>query len=155
MVDNSFHVLLLEDNASDAKLLERSLFKRWQNIDIKRIFSAEEMHKALSDQEWDIIISDFSMPQFTGLEALDILQESKLDIPFIMVSGKMGEDVAVEVMRAGAQDYILKDKLARLIPAIERELSEWETRKLHKKTKTRQNRYKNTIEGITREYKRI
>jgi len=135
LADNSFHVLLLEDNASDAKLLERSLFKRWQNIDIKRIFSAEEMHKALSDQEWDIIISDFSMPQFTGLEALDILQESKLDIPFIMVSGKMGEDVAVEVMRAGAQDYILKDKLARLIPAIERELSEWETRKLHKKTK--------------------
>ncbi|MDP8220857.1 MAG: response regulator [Candidatus Stygibacter frigidus] len=135
MGDNNIHILLLEDNASDAKLLERRLFKRWQDIEIKRIFSAEEMQKALSDQEWDIIISDFSMPQFTGLEALDILQGSKLDIPFIMVSGKMGEDVAVEVMKAGAQDYILKDKLDRLIPTIERELSEWQTRELHKKAK--------------------
>ena len=135
MCKNDIKILLLEDNASDAKLLERRLFKRWQNLKIVIIFAAEDMQKALTEQEWDIIISDFSMPQFTGLEALEILHETKLDIPFIMVSGKMGEDVAVSVMRAGAQDYILKDKLDRLIPAIERELSEWETRKLHKITK--------------------
>ncbi|MDP8320761.1 MAG: response regulator [Candidatus Stygibacter australis] len=131
----NINVLLLEDNPSDAKLLERALYKRWQNINFLRVFTAEDMHRALSEQEWDIIISDYHMPQFTGLDALDILQESKQDIPFIMVSGKMGEDVAVYVMRAGAQDYILKDKLDRLIPAIERELSEWETRKLNKETK--------------------
>ena len=135
MCQNDIKILLLEDNASDAKLLERRLFKRWQNLKIVRIFAAEDMQKALTEQEWDIIISDFSMPQFTGLEALEILHETRLDIPFIMVSGKMGEDVAVSVMRAGAQDYILKDKLDRLIPAIERELSEWETRKQNKKTK--------------------
>jgi len=135
LCQNDIKILLLEDNASDAKLLERRLFKRWQNLKIVRIFAAEDMQKALTEQEWDIIISDFSMPQFTGLEALEILHETRLDIPFIMVSGKMGEDVAVSVMRAGAQDYILKDKLDRLIPAIERELSEWETRKQNKKTK--------------------
>ena len=87
------------------------------------------MESALSDFDWDIVISDLSLPLFSGTEALQIMQNSKYDLPLIMISGKMGEEVAVSIMRAGAQDYIVKDNLNRLIPAIERELKEWETRR--------------------------
>ncbi|MCF7919136.1 MAG: response regulator [Candidatus Cloacimonetes bacterium] len=125
---NILRVLLLEDSSTDGQLIQRHLKKAWHDVDVLRIFKAADMEKALLDSKWDIIISDYSMPQFNGLDALAILKASKKDIPLIMISGKMGEEEAVSVMRAGAQDYILKDNLDRIIPAIERELSEWETR---------------------------
>ena len=88
------------------------------------------MHGALSAREWDIIISDFTMPRFNGLDALQILKDSGIDIPFIIVSGKIGEETAVKAMHSGAHDYILKGNLARLAPAIEREMDEaWNRRK--------------------------
>ena len=79
---------------------------------------------ALGRQEWDLVIADYSMPSFTGLEALDIVRAGGPDLPFIVVSGTIGEDVAVAAMKAGAHDYLIKDKLARLAPAVERELRE-------------------------------
>ncbi len=84
----------------------------------------EAMREALAMREWDIILSDFAMPKFSGLAALVMLKESNLDLPFIIVSGKIGEETAVQLMKAGAHDYILKGNLARLAPVIERELQE-------------------------------
>jgi PAS domain S-box-containing protein len=127
---HNLKILLLEDSESDAKLLKRYLLRKWQNLHLVRLFNKEDFKDALKKDKWDIIISDYSMPQFTGLEALEILKETGFDIPFVMVSGKMGEEVAVEVMKAGAQDYIIKDKLARIVPTIERELKEAHSRLL-------------------------
>lgn len=127
-------VLMLEDNPSDAALILRELRKAWKEVSYQRVFSGNDMKKLLFAEDWDIIVSDYSMPQFTGIDGLEILKESGLDLPFIMVSGTMGEDVAVSVMKSGAQDYILKDKLHRLVPAIERELFEKNLRLEHKIT---------------------
>ena len=127
-------VLMLEDNPSDAALILRELRKAWKEVSYQRVFSGNDMKKLLFAEDWDLIISDYSMPQFTGIDGLEILKETGLDLPFIMVSGTMGEDVAVSVMKSGAQDYILKDKLHRLVPAIERELFEKNIRLEHKIT---------------------
>ena len=90
------------------------------------------MSSQLKRQEWDIVISDYVLPRFGGLEALKVLKDSGLDLPFIIISGKIGEDTAVEAMRAGAHDYIMKDRLTRLTPAIQRELQEVEVRRARK-----------------------
>src|SRR3546814_10007415 len=82
------------------------------------------MREALAEQPWDVIISDYQMPRFNGPTALTVLQEHDLDIPFIVVSGTVGEDVAVTMMTAGSQDYLMKGVLTRLVPAVERELLE-------------------------------
>ena len=118
---------MIEDNVSDGMLVKRKIQKAWPQLQLIRVATKEEMESALSDFDWDIVISDLSLPLFSGTEALQIMQNSKYDLPFIMISGKMGEEVAVSIMRAGAQDYVVKDNLDRLIPAIERELKEWET----------------------------
>jgi len=88
--------------------------------------------RALHAQQWDIVISDYSMPHFSGPAALEVLKGTELDVPFLIVSGKIGEEKAVELMCAGARDYILKDNLGRLVPAIERELREAENRRERK-----------------------
>ncbi|NJO70420.1 MAG: response regulator [Bacteroidetes bacterium] len=95
------------------------------------------MIQALGEQEWDCIISDFSMPHFSGLEALALLQQSGKDIPFILVSGAMGEETAVAAMKAGAHDYIMKNNLSRMVPAFEREIREADIRKQNKEAEER------------------
>lgn len=117
-------VLILEDSEDDALLLIRELKKGDYNPLFKRVQDREAMLQALSEREWDIIISDYVMPQFTGLAALKLMRGQGIDLPFIIVSGNIGEDIAVEAMRAGAQDYIVKGSYGRLIPAVRRELAE-------------------------------
>ena len=90
------------------------------------------MKQALADREWDVITSDYNMPGFSALAALDILKESGLDLPFIVVSGKIGEDQAVATMKAGAHDYVMKQNLSRLAPAIEREIREAGERRMRR-----------------------
>src|ERR1051326_1015114 len=92
------------------------------------------MRAALETKEWDVILCDYSMPHFNALSALELLKEMKLDIPFIIISGTVGETTAVEVMRAGAQDYMMKDNLVRLVPTIERELHEAANRRARWRT---------------------
>lgn len=121
-MSKSLKVLLVEDSDPDAKLLLYELGLGNYDPICTRVETPEAMAEALSRQEWDLVIADYVMPRFSGLAALKLLQERGLDLPFIIVSGKIGEDVAVEAMKAGAHDYILKDNLARLNPAIEREL---------------------------------
>ena len=120
-------VLIVEDSEDDALLLLREL-RRAYTPQFERVASAAQMKTAL-EKYWDVIISDYSMPGFDGLDALRLFQDTKLDIPFIIVSGAIGEDIAVHAMKAGANDYVMKGKLARLVPAIERELREAESRR--------------------------
>src|SRR3989454_9861249 len=87
------------------------------------------MRTALETREWDVILCDYSMPHFNALAALALVKEMEVDLPFIIISGTVGEAVAVEAMRAGAHDYLMKDNLVRLVPAIERELHEAENRR--------------------------
>jgi PAS domain S-box-containing protein len=117
-------VLLVEDSATDAKLVVQELRRTRRRVEFERVDQAGAMREALEGKAWDVVLSDWSMPKFTALAALRILKEKQLDLPFIIVSGTIGEESAVEAMRAGAHDYVLKDKLARLVPAIERELRE-------------------------------
>jgi two-component system, NarL family, sensor histidine kinase UhpB len=117
-------LLLVEDSEEDAALLLLRLRQSGYKVLCDRVETAPAMKAALQRQSWDLVISDYVMPQFSGLAALKVLQEHGADIPFIIVSGLIGEDTAVEAMKAGAHDYLMKDNLARLIPAVERELAE-------------------------------
>ncbi len=121
-------VLLIEDSDSDAKLVTRALGATGRELEIERVETADAMRSALGRVKFDVVISDWSLPTFGASAALGVLQAAGLDLPYIIVSGTVGEDTAVEAMRAGAHDYVLKDKLARLAPAIERELREREAR---------------------------
>ena len=133
MTPNPLAILIVEDAESDVQLLVRLLKKAGYQVVFEQAETAEQMRSALEKQAWDIIISDYSMPQFDGRAALTILKETGLDIPFIVVSGTMGEDIAVAMMKAGAQDYLRKGDFARLIPAVERELEQAMLRRKHKK----------------------
>lgn len=127
-------VLMIEDSESDAELIIRLLQRANFQPVCQQIQTDEELRNALSSGEWDIILADYSMPQFDALEALKTLQSFGLDIPFIVVSGAIGEDTAVAAMKAGAHDYLMKDNLARLVPAIHRELREAEMRRAKRKS---------------------
>jgi len=115
-------LLIVEDSEDDAQLLYSELCRTNSNISYARVDCAEDMRAALSDAEWDIVISDHSMPRFSSLEALDLLKESGKDIPFIIYSGDVSEHVEVAAMCSGAQDSIVKGHFARLLPAMEREI---------------------------------
>ncbi len=114
--------LIVEDSEADAELIVRELQDGGFDPAYERVDTQPAMIAALDRRDWDIVISDYSMPQFGGDAALALLQARGLDVPFISVSGTMGEDVAVAMMKAGAHDYVMKDDLKRLVPAVEREL---------------------------------
>ena len=127
-------VLLVEDSESDAELLARELKRAGFATEYARVQSAPELQAALERGPWDIIVGDNSMPGFSGREALAIVRDRGLDIPFIFVSGTMGEDLAVQALEAGAGDAIAKGDLRRLIPVIRRELREARARRTHRET---------------------
>ena len=110
-------VLIVEDNETDALLLLRELSRGGYEVTHQRVETRATMQAALEGSTWDLVLSDFSMPQFGAPEALLLLNERGLDLPFIIVSGAIGEETAVESMRAGARDFVVKNKLARLLPA--------------------------------------
>lgn len=126
-------LLIVEDSEEDCALLLRSLHQGGYDVSHKRVDTAEALQNLLREREWDCVISDFSMPGFSGISALKIVREKDPDLPFIFVSGTIGEDVAVDAMRVGAQDYVLKGNLTRLLPAIHRELKDAEARREHRR----------------------
>jgi diguanylate cyclase (GGDEF)-like protein len=117
-------LLQVEDTEDDAALVERALTRAGYDVYARRVASADGLRHELSASEWDLVIADYTMPGFSGTKALTIVREQHPDLPFIFVSGTIGEATAVAAMRTGAHDYIMKDNLARLAPAIERELRE-------------------------------
>jgi len=118
-------VLLIEDYEEDALLLERHLARAGYAVEARRVETADELRSALADETpWDLVIADYTLPSFGARDALRIIQDSGVDLPFIIVSGTIDEVSAVNAMRAGAHDYVLKGHLERLLPAIERELAD-------------------------------
>jgi PAS domain S-box-containing protein len=122
-------ILYVEDSERDAALLTRHLTREGYELSATRVDTADAVRAALENESWDVILCDYSMPELTALQTLAIVKEMHLDVPFIIISGTIGEETAVEAMIAGAHDYLMKDKLARLGHAIERELQEAENRR--------------------------
>ncbi len=119
----SLRVLIIEDSEDDCFFLVRALKKEY-DITYERVDAEAPLRDILTSKQWDIVLSDYFMPQFDALAALTVLQELELDLPFIIVSGRIGEIEAVKAMKAGAHDYIMKGDFTRLMPAIRRELRE-------------------------------
>ena len=117
-------ILLIEDSEVDARLVLREVQRAGYKVEPERVETADAMRAALTRQPWDLIICDFSLPKFSGPKALELLKESGIDLPFIIVSGTIGEESAVNALKAGAHDFIIKGNFARLIPAIQRELKD-------------------------------
>jgi PAS domain S-box-containing protein len=120
----SLTVLIVEDSEFDAQMMVSILRKGGYDVTFQRVETEEDFRSALANRPWDMILADYNLPAFSAPAALKILQQSGLDVPFIIVSGGIGEDIAVGAMKAGAHDYLMKGNLNRLAPAVERELRE-------------------------------
>lgn len=132
MMKKKLRVLIIEDAEDDVLLLLRELERNDYQVEYQHIENASAMQAALENSQLDVILCDYSLPQLRAMQALDILKNSGKDLPFIIVSGTIGEETAVEALKAGAHDFIVKGNYARLIPAIERELRDAESRRERK-----------------------
>ena len=146
-------VLIVEDSEDDALLLVFELRRGDYSPAFQRVETVEAMRRALEEQSWDLVISDYVLPGFSGLEALRLVRRSGLDLPFIIVSGKIGEDTAVNAMKEGANDYLIKGNISRLVPAIEREMQEAEVRRKRREAEAAlvrsERRYKRLVAAVT------
>jgi PAS domain S-box-containing protein len=123
-MSTDLRIVHVEDNENDAMLIAASLERHGYQCEIERVETPQDFLQALERGGVDLIISDFSLPTFNGLAALELAREKQPDIPFLFVSGTIGEEVAIEALKSGATDYVLKDRLARLVPAVRRALAD-------------------------------
>ena len=130
-------LLLIEDSENDARLVVHELTCAGFTVTLERVETADALAAALERERWDLAIADYTMPQFSGTAALQLLRQYDPDMPFIFVSGTIGEDIAVAAMKTGAHDYIIKGHLKRLGPAVQRELREAESRVSRKRAEAR------------------
>jgi signal transduction histidine kinase len=142
----TLRVLFVEDSEPDTLLLLRALQRGGFQTFHERVATARELRAALEKNPWDLILADHAMPTFSAPEALALVKRAGLDIPFIIVSGHIEEEMAVSAMQAGAHDYIMKDRLARLVPAVARELGEAEVRRARKKSEKELRRAREELE---------
>jgi len=151
-VNRKLRVLNIEDSNRDAALLQRHIAKAGYELVFERVDTADAMRRMLQCREWDLIIADYSVPSFGALEAIRVLKDLDMDIPFIVISGSVEDDVAVRAMLAGAHDYLMKDNLTRLVPAIEREIDEAKNRRARKQAEAAmresEERYRLLFESI-------
>ena len=129
---SALKMIIVDDSEDDAEFIQEEVKKAGYELTATRVDSADALQAALAQGDWDLVLSDHSMPGFSASAALRVLEGSGMDIPFIIVSGAIGEELAVALMRLGAHDFIMKDRLSRLVPAIERELAEAEVRRNYK-----------------------
>ncbi|MBT0664977.1 SpoIIE family protein phosphatase [Geobacter pelophilus] len=152
-MNHHIRILIVEDSEEDTILLLHALRKGGYDPTYIRVETEEDMISALETQQWDLVISDYVLPVFNGLTALKVLRERDLDLPFIIISGRIGEDTAVEAMKMGANDYLIKGSISRLIPAIEREIQEAATRRGKKLAEAEliksEQRYKRLVNAVT------
>jgi sigma-B regulation protein RsbU (phosphoserine phosphatase) len=128
-VRKPIRILIVEDSEFDTRVLVNNLKQGGYEPTYRRVDDPSSMREALTTEAWDAVLSDYNLPAFSAPAALALLQSTRLDLPFIIISGGIGEDIAVAAMKAGAHDYLMKGNLARLAPAVERELREAETRR--------------------------
>jgi len=117
-------ILIVEDSEDDAKLAMRALRQGGFIPTFLRVENIAALRAAFEQEHWDAVLSDFRMPGFSGVDALEVFRTTGLDIPFIFFSGTIGEEIAVAAMKAGASDYVMKQNMARLAPVLERELGQ-------------------------------
>jgi two-component system sensor histidine kinase UhpB len=129
-------VLIVEDNEDDARLIVRELQRGGYALDYACVATGEAMERALAGRAWDVVMCDFALPDFSGASALELVKWRGLDLPFIVVSGAIGEETAVAVMKSGAHDYVTKGALGRLGPAVRRALQEAEVRRAQRRSET-------------------
>src|SRR5258706_11919101 len=145
-------ILFIEDSENDLLLLLRELQKDGYYVQWECVQTAADLHAALARQPWDLILCDYSLPSMNAMQTLEIVQKSGLDLPFIIVSGSIQEEAAVAALKAGAHDFLVKTNLARLLPAIQREVKEAENRRELKqadeKLRASEARYRSTLEGM-------
>lgn len=127
-------VLLVEDSADDADLMHRQLKAAFGAVHVHRVEAATALNHALNTEQWDLVLSDYGMPEFSGMEALKLVKAAKPDMPFILVTGTIGEEAAVEALKAGVDDYVLKSNLLRLASCIERQLQVAEDRRARRRS---------------------
>jgi PAS domain S-box-containing protein len=138
VMPNPLKVLIVEDSVDDTFFIVRELQRGGFNVDFERVETPAGMEAALRTHNWDLVISDYSMPLYGGAAALALYQQSGLDVPFILVSGTMGEDIAVEMLKAGAHHYVMKQNMRKLVPAIRQELNACAQRKVHRQIEATQ-----------------
>ena len=125
-------ILLIEDNPADARLVQREISRAGYRAVFERVQSREELLRALNDPTWDIVLSDFNVPGLNYVEALGLVQSTSIDLPIVLVSGSLGEECAVDLLKQGTWNFVLKDNLTRLVPAIEQSLREASERRSRK-----------------------
>jgi CheY-like chemotaxis protein len=123
VMKQTLNILHIEDSAEDSELITRLLTKNGMPCNVTRIDTRPEVFDALENNTYDLILADCKLPNFSGLRALEIAHALKPEIPFVFVSGTIGEETAIESLRNGATDYVLKDRLSRLVPAVQRALA--------------------------------
>jgi diguanylate cyclase (GGDEF)-like protein len=136
-VTATLRLLLIEDSPDDAALVVRELTRGGYDVECDRVDTPDALVASLKRQSWDITIADYTMPGFTGTAALTLVRQHDADLPFIFVSGTIGEDAAVAAMRTGAHDYIMKGSLKRLVPAVEREMRDAGVRRERRRVEQR------------------
>jgi len=154
-MDKALRVLLVEDSEDDALLLERELRRNGYRPSLKRVDSAAGLSHALAEDAWDVVITDHNLPGFDSVAALQRVRQTGLDVPVIILSGTIGEETAVAAMKAGAADYIMKDNMARLAPAIEREVRDAQVRREHRRAEAtiRHLAYHDPLTGLTNRHR--
>ncbi|MCG2721469.1 MAG: response regulator [Thermodesulfovibrionales bacterium] len=139
-MSRKLNILNLEDNEYDTALTEKKLRKRWKNCQVTRVDTRKAFIEEIRKNLYDLVLADYSLPSFDGLTALKITRKKNPDIPFIFVTGVLGEEKAIETLKKGVTDYVLKDRLSRLVPAVHRALSEFDEKAKRKKAEESEHR---------------
>lgn len=155
MTANPLRVLVVEDSEEDTYLLLHELQRAGYSVVHERVETRPALQAALAHGQWDVVLCDYTLPKFGAMEALLTLKESGLDLPFIVVSGTVGEETAVTMLKAGAHDFIIKGNYSRLVPAIERELADAKIRKLHREAEEDRKALIAKLEAINAEIERF
>ena len=150
---SALRIIIIEDNPDDALLVTREVEHAGYVVQAQRVQTAEELRDTLAQGTWDLVLADYSLPHFSATEGLAILWETGLDVPFIIVSGKIGEEMAVQLMKDGATDYVMKGHLPRLGPVVKRELRDTDERRRKRDTERAlvesEKRYRLLVESQT------
>jgi hypothetical protein len=152
---SELRVLIVEDSEIDARLIDRQLTTAGYEVVLRRVETEAELHAALADESWQLVLCDYHLPQLNAIRALEIIDGTGLDLPVVVISGQIGEEAAVDLMRRGAHDYLLKDKMARFIPVVERELREAEERSRHRQAEFERSRAERALRESEARYRSV